>query len=629
MKLPSLNYLFSNAKNSFLRFPLTLICAIIATVISIWLTEMHDYISNFFPYINLMLCMALGIPLYFCVVTSAERHGFSKKTQWILNTVATAILVLIWFSLPDSDSTHNTRQPYIRYAIYNIIIHLFVSFLPFISSKSLNGYWQFNKILFVRFWASVLYSGVLYLGLVLALGALHLLFDIHIHDELFFELFIFISGIINTWFFVTGIPRDLEKLDEAEEYPKGLKVFSQYILLPLLAIYLIILYVYGGKILALWHWPRGIVSNLIVSISVLGILTFLLLHPYGKLSGNGWIRIASRAYYFALMPLLIILFIAIGMRLGEYGLTVSRYAIIFLGIWLVLLCIYTALGKTNIKFIPASLAFMLLLISFGPWGIFSASERAQVGRLKTILENAGMMKNDSIVNETPLIDKKHQINLYQKLTNEGKLNDSLHNEVQSIFRYLDDFHGFSSVRGWFRQDIDSVLTAINVHEDKYSRQDEQDLYIRALGIKPEHIYRNAEQRYFNYSVKDEALTHISGYDYITEFNHYGYDHNRSVVTTVTLDSIPYSFRFKSVSPGAIEILYGNDTAAMNFSAITKNLTRVFGEKPQSGIPAHVMQAEGETEKFRFKVNFRNIGMEEISDSLFVRSFTGKLLIRRK
>ena len=124
-----------------------------------------------------------------------------------------------------------------------------------------------------------MYSGFLYVGLILALSALKLLFDIEIHEELYLEFYIVIIGLFNTWFFVSGIPSNLEELENVNEYPKGLKIFAQYVLLPLLVLYLIILYAYGAKILIFWDWPKGIVSYLISCVSVLGILTVLLFYP--------------------------------------------------------------------------------------------------------------------------------------------------------------------------------------------------------------------------------------------------------------------------------------------------------------------------------------------------------------
>jgi hypothetical protein len=191
---------------------------------------------------------------------------------------------------------------------YLLAAHLFVSFVPFVFSGQLIGFWHYNKILFLRFLAAVLYSTFIYLGLILALGALHLLFEVKIPDKLFFELWITVACLFNTWFFVAGVPKDFEALETRTDYPKALRLFSQYVLLPLLALYLIILYAYGMRILLSGDWPKGIVSYLIICVSVLGSLSFLLLHPYGEQNETAWIKKAGRGYYFLLIPLLFLLF---------------------------------------------------------------------------------------------------------------------------------------------------------------------------------------------------------------------------------------------------------------------------------------------------------------------------------
>ncbi len=65
MKLPSIDYLYQNAKSSFLRFPLTILSALVAVIIAVYLTEYNKEIDNFFPFVNSMLTAALGIPLFF------------------------------------------------------------------------------------------------------------------------------------------------------------------------------------------------------------------------------------------------------------------------------------------------------------------------------------------------------------------------------------------------------------------------------------------------------------------------------------------------------------------------------------------------------------------------------------
>jgi len=425
MKLPSINYLYQQAKNSVVKFPLTLLASFTAVVIGIYLTEHEKDFNNLFPLINIMLCAALGIPLFFCIKVFTDKMKIDKIKSIAITAGGAILLILLYFTLPNSEETANTSLPYIRYTIYNIALHLLVSFAPYLKGKQLNGFWQYNRILLTRFVLSLIYSGFLYLGIALALVALNLLFEVKIHGELYFEIFIFIGGFFNTWFFISGIPKDLDELDKIEVYPFGLKVFSQYILLPLLLLYLVILYMYGAKIIALWDWPKGVVSWLIIAISVLGIFTFLLIHPYGEKEQDSWIKKFTKIYYFLVVPLVVILFLAISMRLADYGITINRYIIILLGVWLTLVSTYFIIGKNNIKFIPISLCAMMLLMSFGPWSMFSVSENSQTNRLKHILEENGIVKDGEVVNEqTIVIDSNYYSQKYE-YPNTKLVNDSM------------------------------------------------------------------------------------------------------------------------------------------------------------------------------------------------------------
>jgi len=58
--------------------------------------------------------------------------------------------------------------------------------------------------------------------------------------------------------FPRGDPEDLQSLDTSTVYPKSLKLFSQYILFPLVLVYFVILYAYLAKILFAWDWPQGL-----------------------------------------------------------------------------------------------------------------------------------------------------------------------------------------------------------------------------------------------------------------------------------------------------------------------------------------------------------------------------------
>ncbi len=630
MKLPSVNYLMTNAKESFVRFPLTVLSSLISVVVGIYLIENEKDMLNMFPFINLMLCASLGIPLYFCATIISNKRGFVGKSTWIINSFATLLLIAIYFTLPNAESTHNTSLPYIKYALYNITCHLLVSFIPFAFSKQLNAFWHYNKILFIRFLTSVLYSGFICIGLLLALTSLNLLFDLKIHEQLYFEIWIVTMCFFNTWFFVGGIPVDFDKLDSIDEYPKGLRIFSQYVLLPLLGLYLIILYAYGTKIFVLWDWPKGIVSYLIICVSVLGILAFLLLHPYGNQKEHSWIRKVSKGYYFMLFPLLVILFIAIFMRINDYGITISRYAVLVLGIWLSIVCVYTAIGKTNIKFIPTSLAIIAILISFGPWGMFSVSERSQVNRLRSILEQSNLLVGGKIQNETVWIqDSLPELHSISGAKNDGILSDSLHNEVKSILDYLDDHHGFVSIRDWYSQDVDSIVILQEASKTNSYSNREAELYMRTLGLQYNHRSTEIEKASIDFtSGYNNTISTVTGYDYLVEFSLFRIGEDNESNCSFMIDSIEFELAYSGNPKGLLVLKSNTGTINFDIEELVNKLKQQYGDNPESVLPLSEMRLINSNDLFEVKIEFHSIRLTPGKKKSEFTNLEGEIFIKR-
>lgn len=633
MKLPSIQYLANSAKASFKRFPLTILAALVAVVIAIFLIENGEHTKNAFPYINTMLCMGIAIPLFFCTTIIAQKRSFSIKQVRLLQIFACLLLILIYCTLPNSESTHNTSMPYIKYGLYNVIIHLLVAFVPFLSHQQINGFWNYNKQLFLRLITSFLYASVIVLGLFLALVALNLLFEIKIHEKLYADIWIVGMGFFNTWFFVSGIPKDFEALDVDTQYPKGLKVFAQYILLPLLTLYMIILYAYGTKIMTQWNWPKGMVAYMIVCVAVAGIFNFLLLYPYGTIKGNEWIKKAAKGYYFLLMPLIVLLFIAIYMRVNKYGITIDRYAIILLGIWLSILCLYTAFGKTNIKFIPSSLALLLLLISFGPWGLFSVSERSQVHRLKLILEQSKILVKDKIQQEGLFsLDSNKKLSIINGFKNEGKISDSLHNEIQSILNYLDNHHGFKEIRGWYAQNLDSLVAIEAKNKKDYYMRNEATVYMNAMGLEDDYRSRlyDENEHIVTYRTNDnnEAIA-VSGYDYMIEFNQsYYQDEEENNIKQFSLNekNIDLTIRQEPFISLNLHCKNCKNEILASFDIATLiNTLKAKQDMEPTELPETALQLEAISKQWEFKLKLNTLRIKK--DKLDYIS--GILLIKKK
>jgi len=517
MKFPSFHLLYKESTDAVLRFPLSLLSSILATFLSIYLVE-NEVMEKNLSLLHLMLTFALGIPLFLMLELFSERYRLrlaGRISGWVLGIL---VLVLIYLSFPSENSPSNTYVPYIKYLIYNLALHLLVSFVPFLQKGNLAGFWNYNKTVFIRVVLTIFFSQVIALGMTLALGALNLLFDVKINPTTYVEVYILTYGIFNTWYFLAGIPKDFQSESSFISYPKGLKIFTQYILIPLLILYLGILYAYGAKIILSWDWPRGIVSYLIIAISVLGIFTNLLLFPYQKEEENSWIKGFYKVFYFLLLPLTAMLFIAIGIRVEEYGLTVNRYIIVLMGIWLTFISFYFIFGFKSIKIIPISLAIAMILASFGPWGMFSWSEQNQLNRLEKILTESGILVDGKIKNEVSW-KKSGETQLIATSTREmNQLQKEKLQEVNSIINYLGNFHGLESLFPWISAETAAYFKSLQI---TYPEPDQ--LMVETLGLKFLSSYyatmvsEETTSVYTEFSLEKNKPLDISGYDQFIEF----------------------------------------------------------------------------------------------------------------
>ncbi len=421
----SLQQILLSAFNTAKRFPLVLAVALLgSTTLSLL---MGDEVTT--EQQNMMAVwgqtFALGIPLLLAATLFAESvTGVMRKLG--VYKLAIALLIITYFHL-NYVNTHGFSQGElsITFAGYFLAFHLLVSFLPVIKISDAAVFWHFNKTLFLRAAITVLYVGVLYAGLAGAMLALDQLLGFEIKSVYYGRLWVYMSGLGSVWMFLAHIPKKLEETVDTG-YPKGLQVFAQYILMPLVLIYLIILYIYGLKIALSGTLPVGWVSNLILAFAVVGMLALLLLHPLTKVDGNKWVNRFTRVFYLALIPLLVLLYIAALTRINSYGFTELRYALLALAIWLTGVTLFMLVTRNkNIRAIPLSLFFTVLWVFFLPgFNLHSVSKNSQTERLQALLKDNKMWT-----------DKK------ELMAPQVALPDSISAEMYNIAEYLSTQHG--------------------------------------------------------------------------------------------------------------------------------------------------------------------------------------------
>lgn len=516
--LPSISIIWESASKTFLRFPLEILSSVIGSFSVVWLinqsgaSDLQE--ANVFA---LAFIGFLGISWFFSITVLLEQLKSKSIISWPFQ-IAAAISIIGYYLYLNTILIEAEIEVWYQLALFFLATHLFAAYAPFIISDKVDQFWEYNKTLFLRFLISVVYSAALFIGLSVAMYALDVLLEFNIEEEFYPSLFFIIGGIFNTWFFLAGIPSKEEIPVKEIEYPTGLKVFVQYVLISLVTVYIVILYAYLIKIILQWELPNGWVSNLVLSFSIAGILSLLLLHPINEEGGRKWIQLFSKWYYRALIPLLILLFFSIWVRISEYGVTINRFFVATLGVWLTFTVAYFVLSKMkSIKVIPISLTVFVLFSAVGPFSAFNVSERSQVGRLADLIEQNGIQVSNPIS------------------LDESSVPDSSIIEIQSIVAYLFDNHGIQSFNQIF---ADEQMLALSDTTDA-KRMILEDF----LGVPyGSGFFDNGLIRGQNYSYRLDSNTPLSIDEYEYYFGKFDF-YSKNQSHSITIEEYEYTLRF--------------------------------------------------------------------------------------
>jgi len=397
-----------------------------------------------------MLCCMIGAVSNIALVIAKESQQWSSLVHWLGRLGILCFLGLIYLGLlPANYEVINTsifRLPFQLGALF-IFLHLLISYVPFINKGSEEDFWEYNKDVFLNLVESGFYSFFLFVGLSIAILALDKLFGIELDDLAYPRLFFFLIGVFNTLYFLSKYPAVY--YDNKIKTPiKAFLIFSQYILIPLVLIYMAILYAYAIQIGFKWTLPEGWVSQLSLWFSVVGIFAFLLNYFNHKFSDFKLTAYYKKYFFLVLLLPIVLVFVAIYRRISEYGVTELRYVVALLGVWLLGIGLYYNLSKKkNIRVIPISLSvFVLIPVLLGPFSMFNATLTSQKKHFKQLLIDNNCLVDQSLrpINSSEL----NQTSTEQEQEKGRKLYNAI--------RFLDERSDLSFINDWIEPDLDFV-----------------------------------------------------------------------------------------------------------------------------------------------------------------------------
>ena len=425
-QLFSLRRITAGIVSAIANYPLVIIMAVALGAESIWLIH-HEETDLFDEVLPWMLAQGMGISLFFALHTVSRYRKLSRAVTGGILALGIGVLYLIGYHFDYMMSMAREETMVLEVVGYALASHLLVAFLPFFRKNTLNGFWQYNKSLFLRAFTTILYTGVLFAGLSGAIAAIQELFDVEFTAKIFAYLWFVMAFPVSALIFCAGVPLadDIDALESSSDLPSGLRLFVQFVLLPLVVVYLCILYAYMGKIILSWTLPQGWVTILIMVFSVVGMLAMLLVHPFQQLTEHAWIKVITKNYYRSLLPLLVLQYVAIFTRISDYGFTSARWAVVAITAWLTFITVYKVFFKgKNIILIPYTLCAVAILFLIGPLSHKSISVWSQTAKINRLVKTLN------------LIDAKGKLKVYEA----NATTDSLMGEIYSATRYLNRNH---------------------------------------------------------------------------------------------------------------------------------------------------------------------------------------------
>jgi hypothetical protein len=124
----------------------------------------------------------------------------------------------------------------------------------------INGFWQASKNLFLRILVALLFATSC--SAVSRSPWRHwTIFSACRSRANATRLWVLMSVLFTTWFFLAGVPRNLDELEAAREYPKGLKILPTTSFLPIVFVYSPSSMRIFAKILISWIGRRAGLAN--------------------------------------------------------------------------------------------------------------------------------------------------------------------------------------------------------------------------------------------------------------------------------------------------------------------------------------------------------------------------------
>lgn len=403
---------------SFLRFPITAIWLIALAVINAIQIE-----NNMDSYGRFIYTCLVGAMLAVVAEHLYERFFVKKNQRWIL--LAGSVVLAIGYSslLPSGDFEK------IAYSIrtFVILFALFIAFIwiPTIRNQKVFFHQSFLATLKAGF-ITVLFAGVLTAGVSAIIAAVdRLLFTVD--WDFLWQILNIVWTLFASMYFLTLLPKyfdpkhqpfsndRIEKKDSKSiqqqktladpfDVPRFFEVLLTYIVIPLTAVYTIILLVYVVMNIGGEFWTDNLLEPMLVSYALIVIIVYLL-----SCNIENKITVFFRKVFPKIMlPIVLFQTVSSVLKIQEMGITYGRYYVILFGVFATVAgVVFSFLPPSKNGFIAITLLVLAGVSIIPPIDAFTVARNSQLDILNETLQNNEMLQDDRVLakSDIPIADK--------------------------------------------------------------------------------------------------------------------------------------------------------------------------------------------------------------------------------
>lgn len=392
------------------RYPLTVAFLVAGAVVNAMAIQQDV------DYTKYLLTFLVGAFLGFTLQAGWER--FFDRTSYRLAAMGLCVALTLSYFLIVRQYTSTSMETWIRTSVALFALLIAYIWVPVIKSEiSFN---QSFMATFKAFFNALLFSGVLFGGITLIITAIDLLL-FRVSDKSYLHTLNLVGMLFAPIYFLSLIPiypgvsdknqtpeqlkQNREKVERSCQCPKFLEVLISYIVIPLLAVYTVILIIYIAGNITGDFWTDSRLEPMLVSFAIAVILIYILASSLENKVAE-WFR---KIFPKVLVPIVLFQIVASVMGIQETGVTHGRYYVIIFGIFAAVSGILMCLIPVRKNGIIAALLIGFSLFSIiPPVDAFTISRANQVGRLTNTLVENKMLENDIVSPSATIseVDKK-------------------------------------------------------------------------------------------------------------------------------------------------------------------------------------------------------------------------------